>query len=210
EITRLLVTAGADVNQRLRNGETPLMMAARTGDVATMEALLDAGAEIDAREKVRGTTALMWAAANANPPAVELLLSRGADPSLRSSTNDDVDSPYLAPKATERIENFYRGAGIRGDSLSEEEASGGVEGLEIDLTREELIARLPEELVRRFEREAAANPEDGEQQSESQRPQGGGLTALHFAVREGDLASVERLLEGGAGVNQVSAYGWTP
>jgi ankyrin repeat protein len=39
---------------------------------------------------------------------------------------------------------------------------------------------------------------------------GGGLTAMIFAAREGDLESTKALLEHGAKVNQVSEYGWTP
>jgi ankyrin repeat protein len=38
----------------------------------------------------------------------------------------------------------------------------------------------------------------------------GGLTALHFAVRENDLESAKALVEAGADVNQVSEFGWTP
>jgi ankyrin repeat protein len=39
---------------------------------------------------------------------------------------------------------------------------------------------------------------------------GGGLTALIFAAREGDLDSARFLLDAGADVNQTSEYGWTP
>ena len=39
---------------------------------------------------------------------------------------------------------------------------------------------------------------------------GGGLTALVFAAREGDLASAKALLDAGADVNQTTEYGWTP
>jgi ankyrin repeat protein len=39
---------------------------------------------------------------------------------------------------------------------------------------------------------------------------GGGLTALTFAAREGDLASATALLDAGADVNQTTEYGWTP
>jgi len=39
---------------------------------------------------------------------------------------------------------------------------------------------------------------------------GGGLTALVFAAREGDLASAKLLLDAGADVNQTTEYGWTP
>jgi ankyrin repeat protein len=39
---------------------------------------------------------------------------------------------------------------------------------------------------------------------------GGGLTALVFAAREGDVESAELLLRAGANVNQTTEYGWTP
>jgi len=39
---------------------------------------------------------------------------------------------------------------------------------------------------------------------------GGGLTALIFAAREGDIESAKYLLNAGAEVNQTSDYGWTP
>jgi ankyrin repeat protein len=39
---------------------------------------------------------------------------------------------------------------------------------------------------------------------------GGGLTALTFAAREGDIESVRAMLDAGANVNQTTEYGWTP
>ena len=39
---------------------------------------------------------------------------------------------------------------------------------------------------------------------------GGGLTALVFAAREGDLESTKLLVAAGADVNQTTEYGWTP
>ena len=46
--------AGADANRRLPEGETALMTAARTGDVADVEALLAHGADVNAREELEG------------------------------------------------------------------------------------------------------------------------------------------------------------
>src|SRR6478735_5600946 len=40
--------------------------------------------------------------------------------------------------------------------------------------------------------------------------EGGGLTALIFAAREGDLDTAKVLLDGGADINQTTNYGWTP
>ena len=39
---------------------------------------------------------------------------------------------------------------------------------------------------------------------------GGGLAALTFAAREGDLESAKLLLDAGADINQTTEYGWTP
>ncbi len=70
-----LIAAGADVNGATPGGETPLMMAARTGDPETVRALLAHGAVVDAREGWRGQTALMWAAVENNAEAIRLLLA---------------------------------------------------------------------------------------------------------------------------------------
>jgi ankyrin repeat protein len=40
--------------------------------------------------------------------------------------------------------------------------------------------------------------------------EGGGLTALIFAAREGDVDTAKVLLDGGADINQTTNYGWTP
>src|SRR5690606_12563948 len=102
---------------RFRNGETPLMMAARTGNAQALRVLLDHGAETDAVETLRGTTALMWAAANSNSAAVRVLVDHGADVALRSSPIRRGRGPYVAPSARERIEEFEQGTGLRGAAV---------------------------------------------------------------------------------------------
>ena len=57
-----LLSAGRMQNERQPNGETPLMLAARTGNVAAIKVLIDHKADLNAKEKLRGTTALMWVA----------------------------------------------------------------------------------------------------------------------------------------------------
>ncbi|MEX2366273.1 MAG: ankyrin repeat domain-containing protein, partial [Pseudohongiellaceae bacterium] len=197
----------AQVNGTLLNGETPLMMAARTGDTQTIQLLLDRGADINATENLRGTTALMWAAAYKNPDAVRLLLANGADLTRNSSATEPGRNPYLAPTARSRIRSFYQNSGQGGRALDAAELED--DAPEITVTREELVKRLPQELVEDFQRESRQANEQGEIEA-PQRKQWGGLTALHFAVREGNLESVKVLVEGGADVNQVSEFGWTP
>jgi len=208
EITEILLDAGAGVNTPMANGETPLMMAARTGDLDTMRIILDRGADINAMEPLRGTNALMWAAANSNPAAVKLLLANGADIAMNSATARPGRNPYLAPTARNRIRGFYQGIGQGGDFGAQEELEKS--NLELQVSREELIARLPRELVEDFEREDVQVGDFGETIEPAPDKQWGGLTALHFAVREGDLDTVKALVEAGADVNQVSEFGWSP
>ncbi|MBA3019097.1 MAG: ankyrin repeat domain-containing protein [Proteobacteria bacterium] len=56
---------------------TPLMKAAKTGDVKAVNALLEQGADIDERNE--GGTALIWAAHYGSTSIVKLLLDKGAD-----------------------------------------------------------------------------------------------------------------------------------
>ena len=83
-----LLESGADPNTALPEGETTLMTAARTGDVATLDTLIAAGADVNAREGWKGQTALMWAAHENNGPAVGALLAAGAERDARSSAGD--------------------------------------------------------------------------------------------------------------------------
>lgn len=208
EITGMLLDAGAGVNNTMPNGETALMMAARTGDLDTLQVILDHGADINATEKLRGTSALMWAAANRNPDAVSLLLDNGAALAMNSATTQPGRSPYLAPTARNRIRGFYQGVGQGGDFGGQSELEN--QDIELNITREELIARLPQELVDEFENEDVRVGDFGETVDPAPQKQWGGLTALHFAVREGDLETLKILVEAGANVNQVSEFGWTP
>jgi ankyrin repeat protein len=235
EIIEMLLDAGVDVNERGPNGETPLMMAARTGRAAPIELLISRGADLDAMEPQRGTTALMWAAAYSNPEAVEALLDGGADYSLPSANSRRGRRPYLAPTAKARIASYYRGTGQAGTSVSVDLDGDGV----ADVTNERAVdpdefeARLVEESAR-FEEEGIQSADapvvdldlppptatavddnddnfqiqfgrDGEELEDW-----GGLTALVFAAREGDIESARLLLDAGADVNQTTEYGWTP
>jgi ankyrin repeat protein len=104
EAVRVLIEAGADfrarasiypqtvtseVTQRagreelnytvLRGGSTPLLFAARSGDVESIRLLLAAGADVN-DTLPNGTSALVLAAHSGHGPAASLLLAMGADP----------------------------------------------------------------------------------------------------------------------------------
>jgi ankyrin repeat protein len=79
EIVALLLDNGVDPKLAIAEGETALMTAARSGDVATIDRLIEAGADVNATEDWKEQTALMWAASENNGAAVTRLLAAGAD-----------------------------------------------------------------------------------------------------------------------------------
>ncbi|MDE2874096.1 MAG: ankyrin repeat domain-containing protein [Gemmatimonadota bacterium] len=87
EVITVLLAAGADVNPP--TGSAPLHGAARGGGPGVIEALVAAGAEVDARGG-RGMTPLHQAVERKKPDNVTALLEAGADVHLRM---EDGDTP---------------------------------------------------------------------------------------------------------------------
>jgi ankyrin repeat protein len=176
-----LLNVGADPNERNRNGETPLMMAARTGSVAALEVLLGHKADPALKENLRGTTALMWAVEQSHPEAIKTLVAHGADVNAASNPDTRNSRLNLAPTVQERILQ---------DKLFDAFAKGG----KVQLTPGGPAVSL-EDLADSY--------------GQSGKKDGGGLTPLVYAAREGCLECAQILLESGARVNQVTTYGWT-
>lgn len=88
ESARLLVEAGANVNEELPNGMTALVEAAHSGHQAVAMVLLDKGADPNAREV--GYTALHAAVLRGSLDLVQALLAHGADPNLRITKGTPV------------------------------------------------------------------------------------------------------------------------
>jgi ankyrin repeat protein len=116
EAVAVLVAAGADVNARFRgpHEETPLHWAASSNDVAVLDALLDAGADIEARGAViAGGTALADATAFAQWDTARRLVERGAEANLFEAAAvgllDRVAELLAAPDppAPERISDAF-------------------------------------------------------------------------------------------------------
>src|SRR5579885_1396327 len=179
-----LLKSGADPNERHPNGETPLMMASRSGSVDAVKVLLDHKADVNAKENLRGTTALMWAAEQSHPEAMKLLIERGAD--IAAATNPDTRNSRLniAPTIKQRAASAQGAGGLRAQARFRRAAAaekGGDAAFDLDT-----FFRGP------------------------QIKDGGGLTPLVYAAREGCLECAKDLVEAGADVNQVTHYGWTP
>ena len=183
-----LLAAGANANQRLPNGETPLMMAARNGNVAALRVLLDHKADANLKENLRGTTALMWAVEQSHPEAVKLLIERGAD--WKAATAPDTRNSRLniAPTVTQRAaQDVNFGSRRRRPGAAAGAAGPG--------------APPPD---------AAPLDDFAAFYAMPKTKDGGGLTPLTYAAREGCFDCARLLVEAGADVNQVTNYGWTP
>lgn len=81
EVIRRLADRGADLGATDRDGNTPLHLHAMSGDDAAVAALLDLGADLEARSDRWGETPLHAAARSHRPSTVRLLVERGADAS---------------------------------------------------------------------------------------------------------------------------------
>ena len=75
-----LLAGGADVNARGKySGWTPLMLAARKGDIELLNFLLANGADVNAKSDVQNRTPLMEAVRNRKIQAVQALLAANPD-----------------------------------------------------------------------------------------------------------------------------------
>jgi ankyrin repeat protein len=180
-IVSLLLEAGADAKRTTRLGVTPLGLAAAGASAATIEALLRAGADPNTASR-EGETVLMAATRAGNLAAVRTLLTHGADPNASEKWQGQTALMWAASANRADIVEALLDAGATPD---------------VRATAFPGQPRLP-----RGEGIAI-------QSAHSNFPKGG-LTALHFAAREGALAAVRALADGRADLNVTDPDGITP
>jgi ankyrin repeat protein len=179
-------------------GDTPLMMASRTGNVSAVKVLLDNKSDVNAKEKIRGTTALMWAIEQQHPAVVKLLVDRGADVAAITTSAKVQTTAYLAPQV--RLRTTPAGAPAAGAAGGVAGAAGGRGGR--GGTRSAAEVRATDSPT---DAEGAASFFSG-----PPNDKGGNLTPLVFAARENCLECAKILLDAKANINQTTKYGWSP
>jgi ankyrin repeat protein len=184
-VIRALAAARASVGAATVTGATPLMLASRSGNTDAVRTLLDCGADPNAVESVNGETALMFASALDRADVAALLLQRGARPELTTSVVDLSGS--TAPE--ERMQQEIR------DAQTAKSAAAAGSG-----------RKAPAAPARNTIAGVTRAYRYGELLGKQ-----GGLTALHFAARQGAARTVQTLVAAGADVNAASAAdGTTP
>jgi ankyrin repeat protein len=177
-----LIAGGANAGATTSTGATALMLASASGSVDAVRLLLEQPGDANVSESANGETALMFAAALDRADAVRELLTHGADPARTSKAIDLAG--VTAPEET--LQNTIR------DAQNAKSATSAAGAPRSD------AAASPARATRDgggITRAYTFNELIGTQ---------GGLTALHFAARQGSARSVEALVEHGAQVNALS------
>jgi ankyrin repeat protein len=183
------------------------MLAAASGQADAVTALLAAGADVNAKEPTRQETALMFATAANRLDVMKTLIRAGAD--VKSATKI-VD---LKPQTNPEEEEFLRAQ--RGAT-----AGAGAEGLPTGASAAadaKVGARANAESARPGRGRGGRAPAGPDVAGVTRQfrfaelvSAQGGLTPLHFAVRQGYADAAVLLLDAGADINQVSGDNSTP
>jgi ankyrin repeat protein len=204
---RTLLRQGADVNTPEPDGTTALHWAAHWNDLETADLLIRAGADVRAANRY-GATPLSEAASNGSAALVERLLKGGADPNTLVTSqgqtvlmtaarvgNVDAVKALLDHGAYVDARESFRGQ----TALMWAAAEGHAPVVKL------LLARDADHKARSIDRETT--PPKLTAGTPVVAISRGGLTALLFAARQGQIEATKALLDGGADINQPDSDG---
>jgi len=207
---KALVAAGADVNakENLR-GTTALMWAAEQRHPAAVKMLLEVGADHKAKSGPAGLPR-NYMAPRVNTAAVKDAQRRYAEAIAAGRTYEQQLEYEVAHGSKINIGFRQRQLSAAGSAAGAAPPAPGA-----STAAQPGAAAAAETATPRTApgAEAGAPPEGDDTEviiAGLVGTGGGGLTALVFAAREGELESAKNLLDAGADVNQTTEYGWTP
>src|SRR5262245_22109852 len=214
ESIKLLLRAGTDVNAREPvRGTTALMWAVEQKHPAAVKALLDGGADHRAKSGPAGLPR-NYMAQKVNTANVEAAMKRWSEAVKNGRTYEQqLAFEEANGKRVQRLLPDFTKDDLPTIARFVAQASAFADiDTVLDFIRPQVAAagKDVDELDRLVRQQAAeANDSDVIVAGLVGRG-GGGLTALTFAAREGDLDSTKLLVAAGADVNQTTEYGWTP
>ena len=207
-----LLADGVDPNVIYGDGSSALHWASYHDSMDGMEALLAAGAEVNATTDL-GVTPLWLAVENGSADMTTALLQAGADPTI-SLLSGETTVMTAAQSGNAEVVKALLAAGVapdvsvsRGQTALMWAANRGYAGVVAALIEHgaDVHARsLVREQYVKSEKEQDSHP------AYKYWIEQGGNTPLMFAARSGDLRSAQLLVQAGADVNALSAFGTSP
>lgn len=222
QVTEHLLEAGAPHGAETTTGLRAIHFAASAGSVETVQTLLERGADVNDVDGSRRRTPLLFATAANRLPVMRLLLERGADVSARTLVVDyaarGTEDQALERQRTERMkaerEAALRAAGI----WSEEDTSRAAPVVNPDDPDIRVAGARPAPIDTAAAAEAGPPAEEGEEEADETvapaeaRPlsyddlvgKQGGMSALHYAARDGLREAAQLLLDHGADLDETT------
>jgi len=224
---KALLKQGVDVNAAQGDGMTALHWAATNGDVAMTQMLLSAGANVRATTRLGGITALHLATQGGQAQVVAALIAGGAEPNLATALGA---TPLMLAARSGNTETVTRLVEVGADINAKEKVYGQTALMvAAGLDRADVVRLLLAKgadwkmassvvdlkaLTAPIDGEGRGGPAAGAPAARVDVPgvtrgyryneligAQGGLTALHFAVRQGSANAVRALAEGGVDLN---------
>jgi uncharacterized protein len=228
---KALLKTGADVNAAQGDGMTALHWAAANGDAAMVQMLLSAGANIRATTRLGAITPLHMASQGGHSQVVAALIAAGADSKVATSTgatalmyaarsgNSDTVKKLIETGADVNAKEKGFGqtalmvaAGLdRADVVKVLLQRGADWKIASSIADLKSLTMIGDDGTGRPQQQGPAQQRGldvpgvtrGWRYNELIGTQGG-LTALHFAARQGAINAVHALVEGGADLNILS------
>lgn len=229
-----LLKAGASASAPDAHGTTPLMIAAAAGGADAVRVLLEHGAEVNAKETSHDQTALMFAAAFNRGAAIKVLLAHGADAKMTSKAVDpgcgsvfDVNGCVETDENGDPVDENGNPLPANKDKDKDKEKADGqpaspdakpaapdktTEVADLQAQVQKLTAEVDD--LKKHPNDKRKNSKDASKvaaakKKEKKERRGatvmGGMTALLFAARDGQMDAARALVEAGADVNDAGA-----